>query len=111
VCAFACVLSLAQALSKTVGAMVVDPIKGYLDGDLQDAKDRYSKFLEKQKAVDKSRIEYMKMTTDTGTEFLATKEKALGTRTPHRTCLPLRCARSSRFEVCQEVSACIMHWC
>lgn len=67
-----------DALSKTVGAMVVDPINGYLDGDLKDAKDHYSLFLDKQKAVDKSRIEYMKMTSDTGTEFLATKEKALG---------------------------------
>ena len=30
-----------DALSKTVGAMVVDPINGYLDGDLKDAKDHY----------------------------------------------------------------------
>lgn len=67
-----------DALSKTVRAMVVDPINTYLGGELAEAKTEYIKFLDSQKRVEKSRIEYMKMTTDTGTEFLATKEKALG---------------------------------
>jgi hypothetical protein len=67
-----------DALSKTVRAMVVDPINTYLDGEVAEAKTEYTKFLDSQRRVEKSRIEYMKMTTDTGTEFLATKEKALG---------------------------------
>ena len=52
-----------------------------------------SGFLEKQKAVDKSRIEYMKMTSDTGTEFLATKEKALGEETSLSLSLSLSLSR------------------
>jgi uncharacterized membrane protein YgcG len=67
-----------EALSKTVHGMVVEPINSYLDGDVAVAKTTYAQFLESQKRVEKSRVEYMKMTSDTGTEFLATKEKALG---------------------------------
>ena len=67
-----------DALSQTVRAMVVEPINSYLDGELAAAKAEYHKYLDAQKRVEKSRIEYMKMTTDTGTEFLATKEKSLG---------------------------------
>ena len=50
-----------DSLSSEVTARVIEPINGYLSGELAEAKHQYGGFLDFQKRVEKSRVEYVKI--------------------------------------------------
>ena len=68
--------AMTESFCAQVRAMVVDPINSYVEDELQAAQQQYTSFLEEEKRVEKTRAEYLSMKSDTGREFLATKEKS-----------------------------------